>query len=121
MKIDQKNQEIKIKISAISKFCFGNLSDRSQLVLCDRSQELIGQACLTLRQVLWLDSACPTTGQTVPVQPPVKQCLSDHRSNSACPTTGQTVPVRPPVKQCLSNHRSNTAVRAPLKLPCLTG
>ncbi|PLW21188.1 hypothetical protein PCANC_05443 [Puccinia coronata f. sp. avenae] len=41
-----------------------DLSDRSQLVLCDRSQELIGQACLTRRQVLRLDSACPTTGQT---------------------------------------------------------
>ncbi|PLW14969.1 hypothetical protein PCANC_17043 [Puccinia coronata f. sp. avenae] len=39
-----------------------DLSDRSRLVLCDRSQELIGQACLTQRQVLWSDSACPTTG-----------------------------------------------------------
>ncbi|PLW47834.1 hypothetical protein PCANC_07888 [Puccinia coronata f. sp. avenae] len=41
-----------------------DLSDRSRLVLCDRSQELIGQACPTRRQVLWSDSACPTTGQT---------------------------------------------------------
>ncbi|PLW54175.1 hypothetical protein PCANC_06440 [Puccinia coronata f. sp. avenae] len=41
-----------------------DLSDRSRLVLCDRSQELIGQACPTRRQVLWSDSACPTTSQT---------------------------------------------------------
>ncbi|PLW05099.1 hypothetical protein PCASD_24681 [Puccinia coronata f. sp. avenae] len=41
-----------------------DLSNRSRLVLCDRSQELIGQACPTLRQVLWSDSACPTTGRT---------------------------------------------------------
>ncbi|PLW37210.1 hypothetical protein PCASD_15359 [Puccinia coronata f. sp. avenae] len=39
-----------------------DLSDRSRLVLCDRSQELIGQACPTRRQVLRSDSACPTTG-----------------------------------------------------------
>ncbi|PLW14923.1 hypothetical protein PCANC_14792 [Puccinia coronata f. sp. avenae] len=106
-----------------------DLSDRSWLVLCDRSQELIGQACTTCRQVLWSDSACPTTGQTVPVRPPVGQCLSNHRSNSACPTTGQTVPVRPPVEQCLSNHRSNSAcpttgqtvpVRPPVKHGCLS-
>ncbi|PLW26649.1 hypothetical protein PCASD_22947 [Puccinia coronata f. sp. avenae] len=32
-----------------------DLSNRSQLVLCDRSQELIGQACPTLWQVLWSD------------------------------------------------------------------
>ncbi|PLW41580.1 hypothetical protein PCANC_17447 [Puccinia coronata f. sp. avenae] len=49
-----------------------DLSDRSRLVLCDRSQELIGQACLTRRQVLWSDSACPTTGRTR---------LFEHRSN----------------------------------------
>ncbi|PLW33809.1 hypothetical protein PCANC_21902 [Puccinia coronata f. sp. avenae] len=41
-----------------------DLSDRSRLVLCNRSQELIGQACPTCRQVLWSDSACPTTGRT---------------------------------------------------------
>ncbi|PLW29183.1 hypothetical protein PCANC_25831 [Puccinia coronata f. sp. avenae] len=41
-----------------------DLSDRSRLVLCDRSQELIGQACPTRRQVLWSDSACLTTGRT---------------------------------------------------------
>ncbi|PLW16943.1 hypothetical protein PCANC_13932 [Puccinia coronata f. sp. avenae] len=41
-----------------------DLSDRSRLVLCNRSQELIGQACLTRRQVLRSDSACLTTGQT---------------------------------------------------------
>ncbi|PLW12187.1 hypothetical protein PCANC_20745 [Puccinia coronata f. sp. avenae] len=41
-----------------------DLSDRSRLVLCNRSQELIGQACPTRRQVLRSDSACPTTGQT---------------------------------------------------------
>ncbi|PLW08817.1 hypothetical protein PCANC_25972 [Puccinia coronata f. sp. avenae] len=41
-----------------------DLSDRYRLVLCNRSQELIGQACPTCRQVLWLDSACPTTGRT---------------------------------------------------------
>ncbi|PLW12948.1 hypothetical protein PCANC_07830 [Puccinia coronata f. sp. avenae] len=40
-----------------------DLSDRSRLVLCDRSQELIGQACPTRRQVLRSDSACPTTGR----------------------------------------------------------
>ncbi|PLW45579.1 hypothetical protein PCASD_06239 [Puccinia coronata f. sp. avenae] len=39
-----------------------DLSDRSRLVLCNRSQELIGQACPTRRQVLRSDSACPTTG-----------------------------------------------------------
>ncbi|PLW43381.1 hypothetical protein PCANC_13229 [Puccinia coronata f. sp. avenae] len=50
-----------------------DLSDRSRLVLCDRSQELIGQACPTRRQVLRLDSACPTTGRTR---------LFEHRSNS---------------------------------------
>ncbi|PLW31069.1 hypothetical protein PCANC_25820 [Puccinia coronata f. sp. avenae] len=49
-----------------------DLSDRSRLVLCNRSQELIGQACPTRRQVLWSDSACPTTGQTR---------LFKHRSN----------------------------------------
>ncbi|PLW25923.1 hypothetical protein PCASD_26353 [Puccinia coronata f. sp. avenae] len=49
-----------------------DLSDRSRLVLCDRSQELIGQACPTRRQVLRSDSACPTTGRTRPVQPPVE-------------------------------------------------
>ncbi|PLW04633.1 hypothetical protein PCANC_28541 [Puccinia coronata f. sp. avenae] len=41
-----------------------DLSDRSRLFLCNRSQELIGQACPTRRQVLRSDSACPTTGQT---------------------------------------------------------
>ncbi|PLW36926.1 hypothetical protein PCANC_21224 [Puccinia coronata f. sp. avenae] len=49
-----------------------DLSDRSRLVLCNRSQELIGQACPTRRQVLWSDSACPTTGRTR---------LFKHRSN----------------------------------------
>ncbi|PLW27441.1 hypothetical protein PCASD_23076 [Puccinia coronata f. sp. avenae] len=49
-----------------------DLSDRSWLVLCNRSQELIGQACPTRRQVLRSDSACPTTGQTR---------LFEHRSN----------------------------------------
>ncbi|PLW43240.1 hypothetical protein PCASD_07025 [Puccinia coronata f. sp. avenae] len=41
-----------------------DLSNRSRLVLCNQSQELIGQACPTRRQVLRSDSACPTTGQT---------------------------------------------------------
>ncbi|PLW47575.1 hypothetical protein PCASD_08179 [Puccinia coronata f. sp. avenae] len=49
-----------------------DLSDRSRLVLCNRSQELIGQACPTRWQVLWSDSACPTTGRTR---------LFEHRSN----------------------------------------
>ncbi|PLW51178.1 hypothetical protein PCANC_11398, partial [Puccinia coronata f. sp. avenae] len=49
-----------------------DLSDRSRLVLCNRSQELIGQACPTRRQVLQSDSACPTTGRTR---------LFKHRSN----------------------------------------
>ncbi|PLW18143.1 hypothetical protein PCASD_19083 [Puccinia coronata f. sp. avenae] len=49
-----------------------DLSDRSRLVLCNRSQELIGQACPTRRQVLRSDSACPTTGRTQ---------LFEHRSN----------------------------------------
>ncbi|PLW55090.1 hypothetical protein PCANC_02573 [Puccinia coronata f. sp. avenae] len=49
-----------------------DLSDRSRLVLCDRSQELIGQACPTRRQVLRSDSACPTTSRTR---------LFEHRSN----------------------------------------
>ncbi|PLW25957.1 hypothetical protein PCANC_25230 [Puccinia coronata f. sp. avenae] len=49
-----------------------DLSDWSRLVLCNRSQELIGQACPTRRQVLWSDSACPTTGRTR---------LFEHRSN----------------------------------------
>ncbi|PLW30734.1 hypothetical protein PCASD_18430 [Puccinia coronata f. sp. avenae] len=49
-----------------------DLSDRSRLVLCNRSQELIGQACPTRRQVLRSDSACPTTGRTR---------LFKHRSN----------------------------------------
>ncbi|PLW32444.1 hypothetical protein PCANC_22787 [Puccinia coronata f. sp. avenae] len=49
-----------------------DLSDRSRLVLCNRSQELIGQACPTLRQVLRSDSACPITGRTR---------LFEHRSN----------------------------------------
>ncbi|PLW48962.1 hypothetical protein PCANC_10673 [Puccinia coronata f. sp. avenae] len=39
-----------------------DLSDRSRLVLCNQSQELIGQACPTRQQVLRSDSACPTTG-----------------------------------------------------------
>ncbi|PLW58300.1 hypothetical protein PCANC_00804 [Puccinia coronata f. sp. avenae] len=50
-----------------------DLSDRSRLVLCNRSQELIGQACPTRRQVLRSDSACPTTGRTR---------LFEHRSSS---------------------------------------
>ncbi|PLW17454.1 hypothetical protein PCANC_14814 [Puccinia coronata f. sp. avenae] len=49
-----------------------DLSNRSRLVLSDRSQELIGQACPTRRQVLRSDSACLTTGQTR---------LFKHRSN----------------------------------------
>ncbi|PLW14701.1 hypothetical protein PCANC_21147 [Puccinia coronata f. sp. avenae] len=49
-----------------------DLSDRSRLVLCNRSQELIGQACPTRRQVLRSDSACPTTSRTR---------LFEHRSN----------------------------------------
>ncbi|PLW31157.1 hypothetical protein PCANC_23899 [Puccinia coronata f. sp. avenae] len=49
-----------------------DLSDRSRLVLCNRSQELIGQACPTRRQVLRSDNACPTTGRTR---------LFEHRSN----------------------------------------
>ncbi|PLW36150.1 hypothetical protein PCANC_16674 [Puccinia coronata f. sp. avenae] len=49
-----------------------DLSDRFRLVLCNRSQELIGQACPTRRQVLRSDSACPTTGRTR---------LFEHRSN----------------------------------------
>ncbi|PLW33967.1 hypothetical protein PCASD_12345 [Puccinia coronata f. sp. avenae] len=49
-----------------------DLSDRSRLVLCNRSQELIGQACPTRRQMLRSDSACPTTGRTR---------LFEHRSN----------------------------------------
>ncbi|PLW20766.1 hypothetical protein PCANC_09316 [Puccinia coronata f. sp. avenae] len=49
-----------------------DLSDRSRLVLCDRSQELIGQACPTRRQVLRSDSACPTTDRAR---------LFEHRSN----------------------------------------
>jgi hypothetical protein len=49
-----------------------DLSDRSRLVLCNQSQELIGQACPTHRQVLCLDSACPTTGRT---------WLFEHHSN----------------------------------------
>ncbi|PLW34478.1 hypothetical protein PCANC_22725 [Puccinia coronata f. sp. avenae] len=49
-----------------------DLSDRSRLVLGNRSQELIGQACPTRRQVLRSDSACPTTGRTR---------LFEHRSN----------------------------------------
>ncbi|PLW38326.1 hypothetical protein PCASD_09020 [Puccinia coronata f. sp. avenae] len=58
-----------------------DLSDRSRLVLCNRSQELIGQACPTRRQVLWSDSACPTTGRTVPVRPPVEHgCLITART-----------------------------------------
>ncbi|PLW15752.1 hypothetical protein PCASD_22370 [Puccinia coronata f. sp. avenae] len=48
------------------------VSDRSKSQLVGQicltgpgwSQELIGQACLTRRQVLRLDSACPTTGRT---------------------------------------------------------
>ncbi|PLW16482.1 hypothetical protein PCANC_18558 [Puccinia coronata f. sp. avenae] len=49
-----------------------DLSDQSRLVLCNRSQELIGQACPTRRQVLRSDSGCQTTGQTQ---------LFEHRSN----------------------------------------
>ncbi|PLW04492.1 hypothetical protein PCASD_26934 [Puccinia coronata f. sp. avenae] len=49
-----------------------DLSDQSRLVLCDRSQELIGQACPTRRQVLRSDSGCPTTSRTR---------LFEHRSN----------------------------------------
>ncbi|PLW17171.1 hypothetical protein PCANC_08226 [Puccinia coronata f. sp. avenae] len=49
-----------------------DLSDRSRLVLCNRSQELIGQACPTRRQVLRSDSACLTPGRTR---------LFEHRSN----------------------------------------
>ncbi|PLW43786.1 hypothetical protein PCASD_09398 [Puccinia coronata f. sp. avenae] len=56
-----------------------DLSDRSRLVLCNRSQELIGQACPTRRQVLRSDSACPTTGRTR---------LFEHCSNCPIPTLG---------------------------------
>ncbi|PLW37645.1 hypothetical protein PCANC_22062 [Puccinia coronata f. sp. avenae] len=49
-----------------------DLSDRSRLVLCNRSQELIGQACPTRRQVL---------RRTVPVRPPVEHgCSSTART-----------------------------------------
>ncbi|PLW09033.1 hypothetical protein PCANC_27520 [Puccinia coronata f. sp. avenae] len=71
-----------------------DLSNRSRLVLCDRSQELIGQACPIRRQVLWSESACPTTG--APLELPC--------------STGYTAGI----------NRSNTAVRAVLKQPCLT-
>ncbi|PLW56422.1 hypothetical protein PCANC_03450 [Puccinia coronata f. sp. avenae] len=49
-----------------------DLPNWSRLVLCDRSQKPIGQACPNRRQVLWSDSACLTTGQTR---------LFEHRSN----------------------------------------
>ncbi|PLW16054.1 hypothetical protein PCANC_15359 [Puccinia coronata f. sp. avenae] len=49
-----------------------DFSNWSRLVLCDRSQELIRQACPTRQKVLWLDSACLTTSQTR---------LFEHRSN----------------------------------------
>ncbi|PLW25680.1 hypothetical protein PCASD_25781 [Puccinia coronata f. sp. avenae] len=62
-----------------------DLSDRSRLVLCDRSQELIGQACPTRRQVLRSDSACPTTGRTR---------LFEHRSNCRVRPVNAGSPVR---------------------------
>ncbi|PLW28857.1 hypothetical protein PCASD_20063 [Puccinia coronata f. sp. avenae] len=62
-----------------------DLSDRSRLVLCNRSQELIGQACPTRRQMLRSDSACPTTGRTR---------LFEHRSNCRVrPVNAGSVPV----------------------------
>ncbi|PLW13992.1 hypothetical protein PCANC_18106 [Puccinia coronata f. sp. avenae] len=80
-----------------------DLSDRSRLVLCNRSQELIGQACPTRRQVLRSDR---------PVRP-AGRCFG--RTGLSNPPAGASV------GQCLSDHRSNTAVRAPLELPCSTG
>ncbi|PLW49856.1 hypothetical protein PCANC_07088 [Puccinia coronata f. sp. avenae] len=47
-----------------------DLSDRSWLVLCKRSQELIRQACPTRRQVLRSDSACPLMPAVKPPQAP---------------------------------------------------
>ncbi|PLW17380.1 hypothetical protein PCASD_23439 [Puccinia coronata f. sp. avenae] len=103
-----------------------DLSDWSRLVLCNRSQELIGQACPTRRQVLRSDSACPTTGRTR---------LFEHRSNcrvrpvnagsvTGCSQTYWTGPsnwlARALVRPCLSNHCSNTAVQELLNQPCLT-
>ncbi|PLW32607.1 hypothetical protein PCASD_13066 [Puccinia coronata f. sp. avenae] len=66
-----------------------DLSDRSRLVLCNRSQELIGQACPTRRQVLRSDSACPTTGRTR---------LFEHRSNCRVrPVNAGSVTSHPPL------------------------
>ncbi|PLW25479.1 hypothetical protein PCASD_24988 [Puccinia coronata f. sp. avenae] len=93
-----------------------DLSDQSRLVLCDRSQELIGQACPTRRQVLRSDSACPTTGRTrlfehrsncrvQPVNAGSEACPTRRQvlwSDSACPTTGRTR---------LFEHRSNCRVQ----------
>ncbi|PLW05375.1 hypothetical protein PCANC_27662 [Puccinia coronata f. sp. avenae] len=67
-----------------------DLSDRSRLVLCNRSQELIGQACPTRRQVLRSDSACPTTGRTR---------LFEHRSNCRVrPVNAGIDPNQPPAR-----------------------
>ncbi|PLW23886.1 hypothetical protein PCASD_13494 [Puccinia coronata f. sp. avenae] len=49
-----------------------DLSDRSRLVLGNWSQELIGQACPTRRQVLRSDSACPTHRSNTAVRAPLE-------------------------------------------------
>ncbi|PLW48610.1 hypothetical protein PCASD_03438 [Puccinia coronata f. sp. avenae] len=55
------------------------LSDRRT---CRRDQPgPVGQICPTSWLLLWSDSARPTTGQTVPVRPPVEHgCLSTART-----------------------------------------
>ncbi|PLW38426.1 hypothetical protein PCANC_16785 [Puccinia coronata f. sp. avenae] len=75
-----------------------DLSDRSRLVLCNRSQELIGQACPTRRQVLRSDSACPTTGRTR---------LFEHRSN--CQSA-------PPTDHLTSSSSSSSRPKRPRKM-----
>ncbi|PLW26896.1 hypothetical protein PCASD_26594 [Puccinia coronata f. sp. avenae] len=116
-----------------------DLSNRSRLVLCDRSQELIGQAFLTRRQF----ERCSNSR----VRPVVGQALSDRstcrRVGQACPISswdrlhrtsrdrsdksvrpvgsrfGRTVSVRPPVEHgCSSTARAAVFDRL---MPAVTG
>ena len=112
-----------------------DLSDRSRLVLCNRSQELIGQACPTRRQVLRSDSACPTTGRTVPVRPPVEHgCLSTartavfdrlmpavRRENEQAIKKQETILIKPkqPIKKATTRRNQEICVSELLVSPSL--
>ncbi|PLW55656.1 hypothetical protein PCANC_04614 [Puccinia coronata f. sp. avenae] len=71
----------------------------------------------------WPDGHCPTEARANWLDRFVRPVLA--APVQPVPGTDRTGLSNPPagasVGQCLSDHQSNTAVRAPLKLPCLTG